>query len=164
VKVVFLDFDGVLNSAQGPVGQKGLLGLCSTKVGMVDRICVRTGAKIVVSSTWRLNNDLAALRDLLVTHGLSDPALVIDVTPDLVRRPMGDSMLYTVPERGDEIADWLQQHPEVTHFVILDDDSDMGALAPHLVKTSFQTGLLPEHVEQAVEILLRLKSKASEAA
>lgn len=28
-------------------------------------------------------------------------------------------------ERGHEIQDWIDDHPEITHYVILDDDNDM---------------------------------------
>jgi hypothetical protein len=55
--------------------------------------------------------------------------------------------------RGNEIQAWLDAVPVVKTFAILDDDSDMGHLLPFLVRTSGQTGLQPEHVEQAIKLL-----------
>lgn len=43
---------------------------------------------------------------------------------------------------------------EVKNYVILDDDSDMLlSQKEHFVKTSWNTGLLEEHTEQAIKIL-----------
>ena len=55
--------------------------------------------------------------------------------------------------RGGEIAEWLAEHPEVEHFVILDDGDDMDHLLPWLVQTDHATGLLDAHVERAVAML-----------
>ena len=54
---------------------------------------------------------------------------------------------------GDEIASWLHGRPEVESFVVLDDDSDMTAVQDRHVKTSFDGGLLDEHVERAIQML-----------
>ena len=63
-----------------------------------------------------------------------------------------------------EIKTWLTQHPNVTHFVILDDDFNSDAYAEyqlekHLVHTNYfckelkDGGLQNIHVEKAIEIL-----------
>jgi hypothetical protein len=56
--------------------------------------------------------------------------------------------------RGEEIQQWMGANgvkPE--DIAILDDDSDMGDLTPRLVQTTFQYGLLDEHVEWAIRLL-----------
>jgi hypothetical protein len=66
--------------------------------------------------------------------------------------------IYAAEARGQEIQAWLDGAPrygiEVESFVILDDDSDMVHLADRLVKTSFETGLLDEHVDRAIAMLV----------
>lgn len=46
MKVIFLDFDGVITSKNG-------YSLDPEKMELVKRICDETGAYIVVSSSWR---------------------------------------------------------------------------------------------------------------
>lgn len=56
-------------------------------------------------------------------------------------------------ERGHEIQRWLSEHPEVTSFAILDDDTDMAHLYDRLVLTDCEDGLQAEHVERLVVLL-----------
>jgi hypothetical protein len=54
--------------------------------------------------------------------------------------------------RGIRIAKWLNEwKTDVSSYVILDDDD----VRPHnrLVRTSWEDGLTPQHVEQALRIL-----------
>ena len=55
--------------------------------------------------------------------------------------------------RGREIQLWLQQHPEVDSFVILDDDADMDNLIDRLVQTEIETGLTEQDADRAIELL-----------
>lgn len=55
--------------------------------------------------------------------------------------------------RGAQIQSWLDDHPEVTHYVVLDDDADMGPVLDRLVKTTWEYGLLDEHVDRAAGML-----------
>ena len=56
--------------------------------------------------------------------------------------------------RGTEIKRWLDDHPEVTHYVILDDDNDMlEEQFEHFVQTSWTEGLNEECSDKAIEIL-----------
>jgi hypothetical protein len=148
MKVIFLDFDGVLNSRDWCQRNEHLLAnqsllmhrdLDREAVGRVNRIVEATGAVVVVSSTWRLLNPLPVLKNILAAHGFTGE--VLDVTPRLSRR------------RGHEIAAWLNSHGPVEGFVIIDDDSDMEHLLHKLVQTSWESGLQDEHVERAVKEL-----------
>lgn len=142
MKIVFLDFDGVLNSLSfcRAFPQRGLIGLDEVAVQRVRKICFRTGAKIVVSSSWRIIHALEDLQYRLGALGLPMD-WVIGVTPKHLK------------SRGHEIQTWLDEHPEVTNFVILDDDSDMAHLMDRLIQTTFEDGLLEKHVKLAVEML-----------
>ncbi|WP_373776511.1 HAD domain-containing protein, partial [Porphyromonas loveana] len=83
-KVIFLDFDGVLNSGDN---SRAISQLLSDESEMqrisiagfeFDERCVRwltyiinsTGAKIVISSSWRLNYTLEEMRAILAHFDL----------------------------------------------------------------------------------------------
>ena len=62
--------------------------------------------------------------------------------------------------RGGEIQDWLDAHPAVTQYVILDDDTAdiIGSYTTkkhpnNFVHTPFKHGLQDKHVAEAIEIL-----------
>lgn len=145
-KVIFLDIDGVLNSmnfydrlkAEGVPASETHYVLDPKATDVLAKVVQSTGAWIVVSSTWRMHEKhMGYLTKHLQSFGLS----IADVTPHLNT------------ERGDEIKAWLEKHPDVTAYAILDDDSDMGDLMPHLVQTSFQTGLQRTHALKLMELL-----------
>lgn len=130
MRVLFLDIDGVLNSARSAVGlggypmelsQRGLFD--QVAIGLIRRMCQAGGISICLSSVWRLYNTPQEVAD-----GLELP--VIDRTPKLVG------------PRGREIAHWLSEHPEVTEYAIVDDDADMlEEQRPRFVKTHGWEGL-----------------------
>lgn len=122
IKVIFLDIDGVLNIISQ---DHDIFGGVFHKHFVVNlkRIIDNTGAKIVISSTWRYDG-LKKMKDMWVHREL--PGEVIDITPDtydLVN--LGLFRYYDEVDRGHEISFWLEQHPEVENYVILDDDNDM---------------------------------------
>jgi HAD domain in Swiss Army Knife RNA repair proteins len=153
MKIIFLDFDGVLNSHEYILNRwdktkGGCVDLDSQAVALVQRICrLVPDARIVVSSSWRIHHRLTELKDLLAKGGL-DPRLVIGKTPQFP--PVaGHSQ-----RRGAEIALWLGTTLyEIEKFVILDDDSDMEPFLHRHLKTEFALGLTEEHVKRAVEML-----------
>ena len=159
-KIVFLDIDGVLNSMDyfGRTKDcKGYTEINPEKVKLLKEIVDRTGAEIVLSSTWR---DLGKrknepehrmytyLTDTLKEYGME----IIDHTP------------YIGHDRPKEIRAWLDnQQDKDIQFVSLDDDFqeqkyDEVGIGDCIVRTSFYEkygGLRREHVEKAVEILNR---------
>jgi hypothetical protein len=138
--VIFLDFDGVLNSHAYLKNRGGVKDLDPRAVALLNEILRRSKAKIVVSSMWRLGG-IDSVRGHLKRVGCIGE--VIGITPVLSTR------------RGNEIAEWLSINGEqVSTFVILDDDSDMEHLLPRLVQTTFATGLQAVHVERALGKLL----------
>jgi hypothetical protein len=146
MRIVFLDFDGVLvNEFSFRTMRDQREAADPACVAALNAITDATGAAIVVSSTWRRGTSVITLRELLRKWGVT--AKVIGKTPSLYEGS------FSLP-RGDEIAHWLKGYArDVEGFVILDDDVDMGDLTPHLVKTKFNDGLTAEHVPQAIEIL-----------
>lgn len=142
MRVIFLDFDGVIVTAH-------------TRYHRGDPWCIfwlndlikKTEAKIVVSSMWRTGRTVEELRALLKKWGVK--AEVIDRTPFL----SGSTV------RGAEIAHWLNSRSDVESFVILDDDADMAELMPRLVRTDVHHGMDGDDAKKAVEMLLHLKSR-----
>lgn len=137
MKVIFLDFDGVLNSAQsayfwhnkrdqdkwenvlygswaGTLKEYIAQEFCPIAMSNVEELVrLIPDVKIVVSSTWRLGETVESLKKILYPAKLMADA-IIDVTPQFRDAP-----------RGAEIQYWLDAHPEVTDYVIIDDDKDM---------------------------------------
>jgi hypothetical protein len=177
VRVIFLDVDGVLNSEtflrklDDQHRQLGQAEPSNSKheapcecyrlellidrdaVSRLNRLVVETGAKIVVSSSWRKHLDPHELHRVLVEHGLV--AEIIGETPDGPNDPeMRAELGYSDRIfRGHEIDAWLRKHPEVDRFVILDDGSDMEMHENRLVQTDAEEGLLDDHVEQAIRVM-----------
>jgi hypothetical protein len=141
--VLFLDVDGVLNQCGTFHDIQG------EKVALLHQIVAETRCSIVVSSTWRrTERTRKLLTGLLQEGGVS----IADWTPCLDR--ISDTGLLQIAERGHEIQAWLDAHPEITRFVILDDSSDMAHLMEHLVQTDTFTGLTETQVQ---EVIRRLK-------
>lgn len=133
-KILFLDIDGVCNSAafarQGKQG--GILGIDPVAAARVKRIIKETGCKVVLSSTWRLEEDTREQ----VRREVAD---FIDVTPNMPG-------VY----RGVEIAAWLHGHyAEVDNYAILDDDSDFLAGQP-LFQTTWEHGLTDDIANKVI--------------
>lgn len=156
-KYIFLDIDGVLNSnfffiersqsdrwkeAYEKYPQEIAHGVCSIDertVNRLNRIIKETGAKIVVSSSWRHDPYLQSIFSVV---GIE--ATIFDITP------LSQSRI-----RGEEIQAWLCQHPEPCKYVILDDDCDMlPEQYPYFIQTDcLKWGLDDNDVELAIKIL-----------
>ena len=142
-RVVFLDFDGVLNNESCIADLNASQRFHPPSVQALNEILRRTGALIVISSSWRCLWPLAELVEFLESEGVL-PRRVVGRTPELET------------ERGVEINAWLKSAPyPVASFVILDDMEDMAMHRGRLVLTSFENGLTQGHALEAVEILSR---------
>jgi hypothetical protein len=142
MKILFLDIDGVLNSAFVLEEQRRGDAISREMIERVNKIVDATGCKIVISSTWRIYQRFDKLTALLYSYGLR--RVIIDATEDL------GGYDYT---RGDEINEWVFRHREIEMFVILDDNKDDSMVESVLVQTTFKHGLQDEHVAKAIAIL-----------
>lgn len=145
-KIIFLDIDGVLNGNDTDTfAPSGAIGVSDNKISLLKNIIDATGAKIVLSSTWRYDRpsgkDYQYLRNKLSEHGIS----IYDYTPDIHS-----------PRRGMEISSWLAKHPEVDNWIVIDDIefSDFGRneFYGHLVITNPHCGLTEADIEKAIGI------------
>ena len=128
MKVIFLDVDGVLNTEEcddapkeGEEGSEVFLYHENTPVPLLKRSldnlrCVlqKTGAKIVISSSWRLFPErLELVTKILEALSPSQEPVVIGITPDLSNSWSG---------RGEEVRAWLEQNRNCSRFVVVDDE------------------------------------------
>lgn len=143
-KIIFLDIDGVLNCATTTQRHHGLFGMDPGMIELLGDIVEKTGADIVLTSTWRLVSDW---RETIKLCGLA--LTVIDRTPHMPAPP-GKGIEYC--ERGKEIAAWLKDNQPIEKYVILDDDSDMLPWQRHF-KTYWKTGLTREVADKVINYL-----------
>ena len=139
--LVFLDFDGVLNSNTWIYthSERGFDHIAPELVQLVNQLLWRTGAKVVVSSAWRILFNVDELREGLVEHGFSGE--IVGATDRI------GSM------RGDQIERWLHEHDHDGPICILDDSTDMNRLLPFLIRTSAETGITQADVDRAVALI-----------
>jgi hypothetical protein len=153
MKVLFLDIDGVVNCVTTAQRHRGAIGIDPYMSLLVNRIAEATGAQIVLSSTWRLWKES---REEVNRYIFPNP---IDSTPHIFRDketkeivPYRNTGGIEMVLRGEEIKAWLDEHPEVTRYAILDDNSDMLPGQP-LFKTSWSTGLTQEIADEVIRHL-----------
>jgi hypothetical protein len=90
-------------------------------VNVLNSILEQTGAEIVVSSDWKLYCTLDELKEMFTKYGVIKQP--IDTTPNIPLKY--DKSYYTKGELAEyrtiEVKQWLKDHPEVTHWVAVDD-------------------------------------------
>lgn len=143
MKVIFLDFDGVIT-----IPPRWYIR--TEKLKFIKKIVDETGAKIVISSSWRMNTVEKTKKVIL----------------DRKKRCPRNKMLYWFVDniydvthtykglRGQEIKDWLMEHPEVENYVIIDDDGDMlDEQLFHFVQTNYEYGIGESEAIYSIKIL-----------
>jgi hypothetical protein len=163
MKIVFLDIDGVFNSAEYGRSERYLIetaGMSDAEVMLIahhthlDPVSIqifndlikRSGAIVVLSSTWRTKYSPEEMTKMLKDRGAEFE--IKESTPVLFGK-----FSQRIP-RGKEIAAYIKSLSEKPEsFVILDDHDDMIHLKTHLVQTNMKTGITKEDVEKALKIL-----------
>lgn len=151
MKICFLDIDGVISSHcyinLKNADENNIVD--ESRLPLLKRFVDKTGAKIVLSSSWRkhwhkdesLCDSIGKeINAIFAKHELS----IFDKTPQL---PSND--------RAKEIKMWLHAH-DVEGFVIFDDIAfGWGSLDDRVVKTSWRIGrgLEKRHIEKAIKLL-----------
>ena len=162
MKIIFLDIDGVLNCIETRVkAPSGCIGIDDDKCERLGKIVKETGARVVLTSTWKkdwfrhafisdLPEDGQYLEKRLFEHGV----LIYDKTTDL-----------SWSQRAEGILDFIKNcEQEVESFIILDDEYTLNyaqcGLDKYHIKTFYSKqnsntllGLQDYHVEKAVYIL-----------
>ena len=155
MKVIFLDIDGVLNSEEYyesfPDGEF-IPPIDPVCVERLKRIVDRTGAKLILSSSWRggweKKREDTWEYTLFLVDALAEFGLEIE-----------DKTIYLDGDaREAEVRHWLMHAPErIDGYVILDDydyNWKKKGLDRRWVRTDFEEGgLLDSDVDRAVRLL-----------
>jgi hypothetical protein len=144
--VIFLDVDGVLNCYTTP-GWDGtiLTGLDRQMVRNFLFLVARSGADVVLSSSWRHVPDLCTYLGEL---GIS----WVDTTEIM----MSDS------PRSSVIQKWLDENPGIGRFVVIDDEDGANTAGGLFIHTDPRVGLTVSDVRAAIDYLGGSRSPADE--
>lgn len=153
MNAIFLDIDGVLNDQNSIETMYNALGhkqfhMLANAIGetpfnyksceRIKKLIDQTESVVVLSSTWRLSE--RSMKTVEEHIGVE----LYGRTPNL-------GMSYA---RGKEIKSYLKRHPEITNYVILDDDTDMlEEQKRHFVNVDGKLGFSEEDFEKCVVIL-----------
>ena len=158
MKVIFLDHDGVIclsnnwgsrfkkqKEARRKLSQSVMTMPLDARfdnfdkkaIKVLNEILEQTGAEIVVSSDWKVWCSVEEMGDYYEKQGIIKRP--IDFTTNTID---GEKVTWhrnwdLEGTRSVQIQEWLKEHPEVTHWVAID-DLDMG-------KTGLQYGMEFEH-------------------
>lgn len=154
-KVIFLDIDGVLvthrwwslRHSVSSIIEKGEFDPV-VQSDFENWLLKHPDVNIVLSSSWRLldNNPYS------IPFGWA--SRIGKESPFIVSRIIGITPILDKP-RGEEIKAWMNNHgSDLTHYVIIDDDSDMlEDQKPNFVKTGFAYGLTRTLLKKVNSIL-----------
>lgn len=146
-KVLFLDCDGVIN-CEGTFkkNQESFTIIDQYMAFLVGKIVLDTDCKVVLSSSWRhMPEGVKEIEKHVVP--------IFDCTGN---EPYDDNLPPGTGncQRGREIKAWLDKHPEVRRYAILDDDSDMlKEQFPNFFKTTWLEGLTTEIAYKVIDHL-----------
>lgn len=149
MKIIFLDIDGVLNHESWYEKrlefdlQYPLCEFDPKSIEYLNNITDITGAKIIISSSWRFNPDIV---NILYKAGITGE--IIGCTPDLYNT-------YGSLCRGKEIDVVLNKQPDIERYIILDDDTDIEEhQLPYFIKTNANgSGLNKTIMNKSIKIL-----------
>ena len=165
-KIIFLDFDGVLNTQYYQEQLQSHSKKWQDEYGaffdpnavkQLKRIIDATGADIVVESSWKYLG-LDAMKELWDVRNL--PGRVIDITPSsvsdehLININLDHLDTSTLHCKGIEIASWLAEQTEDVRYVIIDDEYViLKSQLPHFILTNPYEGITEEQAERTISIL-----------
>ena len=167
MKVLFLDHDGVICLASNWGGRFKKVGFDSNPetpldirmdnfdvkaVKLLNSIVDITGCELVISSDWKLQGTLEQMKEMFVTRGIKPP---IAYTPNLKTFDEGAEHLLKATLdfeeiRVLEIKKYLEDHPEVTHWVAVD-DMDLSKLSNFVqTKRPYNEGIKQSGVKDKI--------------
>lgn len=166
-KVIFIDFDGVLNTEKylaalrqggwkwydeyGPLFDPEAVGNLKKVMDAVP------DAIIVINSSWKLEG-LERMHQLWESRNL--PGKIHSITPDYVPDLLNIDLdnyddIALFAGKGNEVGQWIDKYaPKGCAYVIFDDVPDfLPEQEEHLVCTDPRVGITAEDAEKAIHIL-----------
>jgi len=162
-RFIFLDIDGVIATPE--TIEDRMWGLTPEKQDLLGLIIEKTGAKIVLSSSWR-KHTVEDTIEHMEEHGFRFCDEIVGVTIRAYHY-IEKGIHLSIP-RGVEIKQWIDTNVHSNNgkdwnrkvlgkdwsYVILDDDSDM--LLEHkdnFIRCDSMEGLTLEQANKAIELL-----------
>ena len=165
MNVIFLDFDGVLDTIHYSSKED-----IEKRIKILSDICKEYDCKVVIEASIKNTIDEITMEtssnwvkyifDCFKKYNIE----CIGRTPNVEKRFSKSS--YTPIWKEDEIRLYLYRHKEIDHYCIIDDDdlelynnSDLNKVRNHLVKTIYysdnkdEEGLLEKHKEEVGKVL-----------
>lgn len=154
--IVFLDFDGVINTrfyyhkdgklCGGFYHEEDMKVNNIDAINLLNKLCLETNSDIVVTSSWRKHtyiNNKFTTKKVLINSGLNEDINVLDDAPIL------DTGI------GDEVRQWLieNNYPLDHPFVIIDDGCNPKEFEDRYIKTSFEKGFTEKEYIMALDKL-----------
>lgn len=168
-KVIFLDFDGVVNSERNitylrkaglPVSDRYGYLFDPDAVDNLRRIVDATGAAVVITSSWRLEG---LERMEAMWHERELPGFILGATDRMAPgaewpfsgQTTADPAAMARAAKGEEILNWLNNQPrQGCSYVIFDDEAEfLPEQIPHFIRTNPYTGITRTDAERAIAIL-----------
>ena len=166
-KVIFLDFDGVLNTENYQAQLRDAGEPCWDDFGQVfDPEAVENlktvldavpDVLLIINSSWKLEG-FARMKELWKVRRL--PGKIHGVTPDYVPDLQNIDLenydnIALLAGKGNEVKQWLDENvPEGCRYVILDDMPDfLPEQAPYHICTDPRVGLTVEDAVKAIQLL-----------
>lgn len=149
MKIIFLDFDGVVSTYE-----KGWR-IDIEKLELLKKIVDKTNAKIVVTSSWK--RGFTEVDDFIKSFYTNprnkdlNNATIFDWFANSIYDITGHNSSW----RGDGIQRWIDKHnEEIESYVILDDDSDFrDNQLFNFVQTDTYEGITSREVKLCIKIL-----------
>jgi len=162
MRLLFLDFDGVLNSdayfaspaflavTEGLSDAEVMLlnreyHLDPAKVALLNSLVEMLDLSVVISSSWRLQYSLDELNAMLAARGATFRAVA--VTPRVTEHDP------VKPLRAREILAYLGHLSVPCEAVVVLDDDHLDGLVPGHVHVDGALGLLAQQLERCTELL-----------
>lgn len=158
---IFLDIDGVMNNRIDWMykvnnGLNADRMFCSEAWDRLQQVVFETNAKIVLSSSWRLGfrTTIDGIEPKEILGYKDGYAVRLDKYFKEYSIPVVGCTTFHHDHRGNQIMQYVTEHfSSNDKWIVLDDeDTDMCNIPKEqIIKTEFETGLLPEHCERIVK-------------
>lgn len=160
MKVIFLDFDGVITTPST------MWNISLEHLKRIKKICDETGAKLVISSSWQRYSHKDESREERIKSWIDGILMKDYKEAEAIKRFFTD---YTYDMsghfygefgnvRGSNIKSWLIRNPKVDNYVIIDDEDDMlDEQIYNFVQTDMSFGIQDREVKLCIDILNGVK-------
>ena len=183
MNVIFLDFDGVINTFNSVVKPYEDENAKEERIKILGKICKKYDCKVVIISGHKEEIDEETLEteidwiqeyfNLFRKYGIEvigrTPSIKIERSPGVITRLWKET----------EIKAYLEKHPEIEHFCVIDDDdrvtipdmkkgdfrkSDLNMFREYLISPLMysdtdpsEVGLQESHIEEVGKILQKTR-------